>query len=1732
MNDLKKILTLYDDSRFLDAYSSSSWIFEDPEKNMEFFSIEELVHYGRLAGRLGNGEIQYKFYKKATDLDALHPLVKYYARRYREDLNLIDDLSQFENEQDVVFSDLEYQTSWYASNAVLYSFVRDFDKATLLIDKARSFKCNHAWIASCAAEVLFRQDKWDEALAEAEEAFECAPHMPASSSILARILAKKHRIEDINARLKPHIETSQSHEFLLTAIWYICVQAERSDNTSRLDLSRTAYDLSFKLETLAPIADSTTLTKFQTSRMDIAMLMDDYEVMKNHGKHTDIPFYKHVIERINTCGKGERRILNYRPVFQKHLTCLPASAATVLGAFGVHVDEDSLADELTYNGTSMWRIEEWFTSKGFLAESFILEPELIKTLIENGLPLVNTTEYTSSAHATAIVGFDERTGTFIVHDPSAERLVYVLDDRFHENEKPFGPIGLAIVTPENKHLLDLIPADNLEPVKTYHKYIKYMELNQPEFANKIVNDFMAERPDHIYSRRFEALNKTDKGLVYQAIEIQKNILKAYPNCLPVQRELLNNLHNTRNKSYIRSMLRHIVIKGKIPGISKFKEWEYPPTTYICQYADFTGDNAEGFLEAQSYLKKALSADPWSAEAYHVLGDIYIRQGKFKEAVIPFRVAALMDEYQEHYAREACNACRQVGIENEGLEFLKKRMERLLNKIHGSQAAITTIEALGDYGYPDQAIQTMLQCQATRCDDPLLSSYAVKFWIQMGKWDHAEEALKTVEKTGHRILYLSASVDYYQKSGQWQKALDLSHIWLNERPHNVEARKHYLELYKRKNGQKEALLLAKRWMEEFRNDEAFEGIHYDELKAMYKTDELETFIRKRIHRNQYDIWAWHELGFLILNRANLKSGKNRDKDLEDMDAILERIRIIAPDHPVSHALTGDSLCSRKDFKTAAEYYMHALEDDPAYNYCYSRIWDISASFSIEEQQAVLTKLEHIIFKTVGFLHHARSLVFNIAERYGAMKANEIILRWTEKKPDDPEIIEARVDLLLNYGQGRSDAQKAVNILEPALERFPNHYDLRLSLAIAYRTMLDEDKENLVLREIIRRNPLDSDSRNRLATNWSLSGKEDEAINLLIEGVNFDPLDESAWLNLSNSLWNMGRQKDALDNLNNGLRILPERINLRRNLSERLLEAGEEHQAILVLRQGLDIYPDGAFLWFLYGNALWKSQIHNDIIDIEHAFRKALELNNSMFDAADSLAILLTEQNRFKEAQDLIHNLISVLDDPMTARGRMVWIKRMEGKNKEALNDMVEIVKKWPTYSWAWSQVISWLEEDEEFTLAKDILDRVHPVMADNPRFMADRLMILKQAGVPIEQLSSQWDKLLNDFPRYERLHTLWIDQLIDDGAFKQADLILSGIERFYPESPYTLSRRVCLHVENNMFDQAIACACQIWLKPGNDDMWPDIRAWETIKDAGYMKQVLETLLPLAESGKRIRSRAFLYLIENLDQLDDGYGLLYRWIPFKWLFSSPTVARLRHLLDISAASDWDKGDYQGMILDRLLEIGYRREVINYVRRNLKTCMESTPIWQNLGRMHMTGKRRDFLFVRKIMAGWREHQGSEMWAVTNYVICLRRLPGMFPVSEDLDELYNTTKDLITLVTHDHTIKFIVCVCCETALRKNEDDTFLSLADQFDHIINGKNENFWMVKNYVWAPDILMMFKRLIMEPEDKNIIVLTRELLSFIGKTPIFNTGNWIRKEWLKRAIPRLKWAERIRIRILFL
>jgi tetratricopeptide (TPR) repeat protein len=374
-----------------------------------------------------------------------------------------------------------------------------------------------------------------------------------------------------------------------------------------------------------------------------------------------------------------------------------------LSHFGRDVDADALAQEMTFNGTAMWRVKDWLEQHDLIAKPFIANGGIAEKLLKNHLPFVLNVKSIYYYHSMAAVGVDETAGVLLVHDPSHIRMDKMLLSELEKREAPYGLEALAIVPVKDAHRLDLIDDIDSEPFSAYLQYQKVYQTQGPKKGRKIINDLKGRYPGHPFVLRMAAIDLHDSGRPVLAIQRQVTLLKRYPDCEHIRQELLNSLYRTGNKGLIRKVLAQIVLKKRLPGIRATQKWQYPPAEYMAQYAAQVGMVKSENATAVQMLWDAIEREPIHAGSYHALGDLHRQEGDFKKSILPYRCAATLELENHHYARGYLDALAKVGLFKEGIDFLKRRTEKLGGSVAGGQVWMTLIDAYEDYGYPDEAI---------------------------------------------------------------------------------------------------------------------------------------------------------------------------------------------------------------------------------------------------------------------------------------------------------------------------------------------------------------------------------------------------------------------------------------------------------------------------------------------------------------------------------------------------------------------------------------------------------------------------------------------------------------------------------------------------------------------------------------------------------------------------------------------------------------------------------------------------------------------------------------------------------------------------------------------------------------------------------------------------------------------------------------------------------------------
>lgn len=839
--DIQGALQLYDKNRFLDAYHLTLPAWRLSHRDIHSLSIETLVHGGRLAARLGGTTLQRILWRAARRQDPTHPLVRYFASHGVEGRwNVLDAVRAATQDAWPDDEIPHLRASRLGSDARVLAWVRDFAGAHRLIARGRAIGLETSWLDACEAEIFLHQDRWAEAFAAACRGWESSPGTPALASVLARVAVRLDKVDEVTNMLVASLDQVQSYETQYIAVSSLLCSAERATGPRQVEYARRAYSLGTQLDALTPLSSRDTRNNTAGIQAIAAFWAHDRHGFGRHAAQVSTPFFRQIVRNLSTteaAGAGFARVvLPFRPVAQKHNTCVPASIACIAGGLGIEVDQDDIACSVTYGGTATWRIVDWLETHGFAVRLLTLTAELAETLVKDGLAPVIFTASLNSGHAVALVGMDAAAGVLLLYDPASGRVVPTRFEHFAEGETPFGPRALVFVPRSARHRLESIPEAACTGATATVNYERALVQAGLSTANRVIDVLATKAGCELERSRLDALHAAARGNAVTAYAQHLAMLAQHPDCVYLQRELLGNLERTRNAVLIRDALRDIVARGSRQA------------THLARYADCLGVQNAGYAEAERLLKRAIAYEPHNAEAFHVLGDILRRQERVADSVLPYRIAALLDTENEHYAAAHADALRVTEGDEAAIEFLRLRIDTLGNGVEGVAAWITLVKAYVARGRPDEATECLSQAYAAWPSSPMLATFATHFWIERGAFAAAQEAVQQLDTLNHHTAYLEGATTLAAAQGDHATALARAERWLHETPSNLDARRAVLRAVAKTSGPFVACAMAESWVAAFPGDDDLELVLYDALCLAGPAWRARQLLEQRVERN--------------------------------------------------------------------------------------------------------------------------------------------------------------------------------------------------------------------------------------------------------------------------------------------------------------------------------------------------------------------------------------------------------------------------------------------------------------------------------------------------------------------------------------------------------------------------------------------------------------------------------------------------------------------------------------------------------------------------------------------------------------------------------------------------------------------------------------------------------------------------------------------------------------------
>jgi len=1638
---LADVQALYDRHRFLEAWKASEALWR-PETDADALPIEALILAARLAIRLGGWRLSRNLFQRARRREPGNPLVRYFTDHLRQPRTfLLDELVAFENNESLDSGDSELEANWLASHAYSWAKLRNRARARDLLARAHALCPGSVWIHGIEADVHGFADDWDAALKSAERACELDGDSAWAQTSRATALMNLGRIEEAARRLASVAGGTQSSQLVQTACWYQCAIAEVRGGREREEALAAARRWAQRIEPLTPLADREFRANAAKAWLDIAQLAGDHEAMEQWTTEARSPFHRQVLANLKQNPGGKRIELPHRRSIQKHLECVPTSVASALSATGIDISIEQFAAEVTFGGTAEWAAADWLRAQGLHVRMFSATAEIAARLIEAGIGFVVSWDDDESGHAVAVIGIDHAAGIVLVHDPVSFRSAEYLLRVFDAGASPLGVLSMAAVRAERAHELDAILPREAELVEAGQEHQKALALYGPSAAQRVVAEIAGRFPDHAGTEYLHAVQDIEEGRMGQALACLRRLFDRYPNAPTVRLRLMHACRAMGDSALLRQTLKSIVERGAVPGVEAQSEWIRPHPRYVCEYADILRSSSETRQAATAMVRSVLDRNWASANAWHVLADVRWSGPDRASALLAYSIASFLAAHDEHYARAYAEVLCRCHRSEEGFRWLRERAEEMGGTWQGVSTWISWIAVLEEHGHPERAMAACDAALQRHGASAQLLGFTVPFLARMGRWDEAETQLRTLASSQAKRSFHEAATAFHRMRGEKRIALEDAEAWVAEVPRSMQARYALLDLVCALEGQGAATMRAAAWMRAHTANEDFEQVfcHYAENSLDWRKLRV---LRERTKRNGEDGWAWRELVFCaiaIFEKAYAKRGERLRPTIEKYFAEADRL---APDDPATMRAHGLWHEARGDWQEAVRCYVEAIRREPEHFYAYRRAWECAARRTEPERRALWALIEPVYLDNAGHLPNSLEMMRLLTHSFGAGDTERIVEGWRSHRPDDPNVLEAAADLLLDNGHGRSDAVRALELLRAAVERFPYHAGLRFSLATACRACGESQGAKEVFEELVRRQPENVSALLQLAWIQQREGQPALALKTIDRATYQEPQDTRPLDTRAQILMEESRHDEACAVLDDALRKLPNSIRMYERSIELFFQCGRADRAVHAARQGVEAFPHGAYLWLLLGKTLSDAPQFAAPGEMEACLRKSVGLNRGLYDAADRLAAFLAEQSNAAEAVRLLDEVERTLPDPSAALGRKAWIKRQSGKKQEAVIELAAAVRSAPWYSWGWNVLLTWLDEDGDLSPCRELLDTVPAQKATDVGFRQRRRMLLDKNKVDVASSDAEWEQLLSDFPEEVPLHLHRFDSLLESGRADEAASVLRRVVPIAADNVFVQARLVQVDVREGKHGDALKQALDVCFAPAEQSPWPVNHVWEQMRAGGMEAQFAEKFLARMREGGRPTRRSLARDAGSiLDRASASAGP-------KWLRNSVlshTYRQLTRLLRIAERSSWFDGLYAADLMAVLNKGNYHRLTLAcWNRMQAKGVELDTGAWAQAGRALLNLRRRGA--ARRLLQDWRSRTGVEMWMLSNYVLCISRLSR-----ERLDEVIATCRDALALLAHDHCARYLACMGAEALAMAGDREGLLVFWQKYARYFEG---------------------------------------------------------------------------------
>jgi len=1348
------VIELYDQSMYVRAYHAAQQIA--PLEEWEGTSARLLA--GRLAATVGSPKLGQKLQLLAyrhdpNDWEARY----YYARKvlqYRGALEAWQFLERHDNDQTLLAASPKIHSDWLAFHAFVLAQMRDFERTEDWLIQAEKVAPDNVWVWVERAKVFELQDRYDEAISVLRYALMLQPWFRPTIQTSAHALVLQGRDDEalrLLAQATQHIECA----------WLVEQMANLQIELGQYEDALQSLD---RYAALSPRLEPGLLAQLNAQRAEAAYLSGDYAAALEFAKQCPFPaLQKFAAQLQQSPGKEKRVVLPVGFTRQHHLTCAPATLATLSRYYQMPAEHLSIAEEICHDGTSAYNERKWALKNGYLAREFRVTWENAVELLNRKIAFTLGTIDPGGGHLQAVIGYDSLHGSLILRDPAERPHREVQVQALLTQYRACGPRGMALIPARSAELLKSLPLTESEIYDQLYALQEALENHDRSQAHSIYQAMRQRCAEHQLTLQARLALAMYDGDQTQILACYDKLLESHPDDVNYK---LSKALCLRTQTHRNQRLEYL--KAICTGPHSH------PLLWL-EYAKALSEDARQLPMALRWLRKALRRGALNAQSVHLLASIRWQQQRRDEALALYRVAACLDETDEQCAQSFFIAARQLNQTEMALDFLQGRVQRLGEK--SGRPVQTLFQALEQLGKKKDAFATLTTGLERLPRDGQLKLFAAEVYARQGQVEQATVWLKKAQPQTPRNEYWRAVAALAQSRGDLHDALQ---HWLQiagAEPLATDANQQVAHLLAETESPQAAIDYLRERIVRYPYNTRLRELLIEQLRHDVPTAEAE--LQFLIKHDPANDWAQRQLATVSLTLRRL------DQALLASETACH----LNPSHPENHFTRGQMLSQLARTPEAKAAFRTAITCSADHSPSILGLLAVTTS-AVERGEALLFIHQEILRQVIsgeGLLTFRDVAKVSVPTTELLSLLREAFKHHTEQPLVWSALIAQLVEMQL--------LEEALSLARQATERFALSARAWLDLACIHEANQELDQQCEALQQAVQIEPSWLPAVQKLAEVYERQGQLPQAQAILNQAISQAPLDHSLRGCLAELQWKAGEKAKALTSIQHAVALQPDYDwgwHALRTWSE---QVNHPSLALQCARELTTKRPGDPQAWLVLARTLKGDEaLPEQLAALDHA----LQLNPRLTEAHSWRAFLLADAGRYDEALRACRPAAFLSNSgaptfPPELLSAEAHITAQCGDLHKAINKMRAALKAEPTYAPGWERLARWYrasEQEVEYQEAARHLVRLLPNYAVGHGYLGEAMLWNNdRAGA-----KAAFARAFELAPDYDFAGLTLFDLYLEEKQLREAEQVLLRLEQSVKSDATTL-RAVKLAAQN-------------------------------------------------------------------------------------------------------------------------------------------------------------------------------------------------------------------------------------------------------------------------------------------------------------------------------------------------